>query len=349
MGYRELRRRYITLIERFGAQVLQALQGRANLIDTAGLDGRYWRALERRLETALLRLMLDPLMQMLARTVGQSEQAIERTVRRAQVLTPMQSESEWLDDPLLQAMASWVAQVWRGVAREVAEQVSTRVSQGLAGGETLDELMDAIAQMMGPQAEYRLERVVRTETTRAYNYGLVYHGLRYDEIGGYRYEVVVDDRTSPVCQPLAGKIVARARIEYLPPLHPNCRTVLVPILREQMPSDTGAYAQPQDFDSTARRFGAIPELLTVMRNPQSALESFSMAWQSSEHTLYEYCMSLTRSDERARDLVQETYLRARTRYYYYDPQYRFTQWVCGIARNLHQNQQSREKRLTAID
>jgi SPP1 gp7 family putative phage head morphogenesis protein len=113
-----------------------------------------------------------------------------------------------------------------GDAREVAREVSRR-----------------ILSVAGWQAE----RIARTELMRFYNlahYG-VYQSLPRGVVVGYEYSVVLDDRTSHVCRGLAGKRVEAHRLRHLPPFHPHCRTVLIPIFAAEQAEEGVAYVDPE--------------------------------------------------------------------------------------------------------
>lgn len=81
----------------------------------------------------------------------------------------------------------------------------------------------------------RLEAIVRTETTAAYNQGRLVEARQrgvVDRMRGMQYSAILDSRTTPVCQSLDGKIFAIGdpNLDKLdPPNHVNCRSVLVPI------------------------------------------------------------------------------------------------------------------------
>lgn len=76
-------------------------------------------------------------------------------------------------------------------------------------------------------------RLVRTEITYVHNQCSV---ERYQEMGLEEYEYVaeMDDRTSEICQELNGKVFKLSDAqpgENLPPMHPNCRSTIVPTVK----------------------------------------------------------------------------------------------------------------------
>lgn len=130
--------------------------------------------------------------------------------------------------------------------REVIRRVVQRAYlQGQDAREVSREVSRRILRVAGWQAE----RIARTELMRFYNlahYG-VYRSLPRGVVVGYEYSVVLDDRTSHVCRGLAGKRVEAHRLRHLPPFHPHCRTVLIPIFAEEQAEEGVAYVDPEEL------------------------------------------------------------------------------------------------------
>ena len=79
----------------------------------------------------------------------------------------------------------------------------------------------------------------------------------------------------------------------------------------------------------------------------STLE-FNEALIGLENNLTSFAMSFTRNHEDAKDLTQETMLKAITYRNYYTPQTNFKAWVFTIMRNLFINQYRRKVKSGAI-
>lgn len=100
-----------------------------------------------------------------------------------------------------------------------------------------------------PLAPYRLENVVRTNTTDAFNQGRVVQAREYsDVLHGMRYSSVIDDSTTEVCRLLDGYIIPLddpALDALVPPNHFNAlasgtlvRTLFGDVPIEQVTPDT---------------------------------------------------------------------------------------------------------------
>lgn len=121
-----------------------------------------------------------------------------------------------------------------------------------------DRELESALRSAGNWPLARVRTQIRTETSTMYNGGRFAHMAEDEAIVGYEYDVTQDDRTSDICEELVGVTVAKDDLTAVPPNHPNCRTVLVPIFEWQsgfqwsdpsgIPSPgEGNYAQYEGF------------------------------------------------------------------------------------------------------
>lgn len=111
------------------------------------------------------------------------------------------------------------------LARTVNQTIKTGISSGLSNR----DMAKRIASNM--DSGYKVaERLVRTESTNAYNQA---SKMGYEEVGinEYVYLSVLDNRTSDICSSLDGQVFKTAKavtgLNY-PPMHPNCRSTTIP-------------------------------------------------------------------------------------------------------------------------
>lgn len=97
-----------------------------------------------------------------------------------------------------------------------------------------------------PLSPHLLETIVRTYTTDAYNHGRLTEFTRPDLLffmEGFRYSAVLDERTTEVCRFLDGKVFKPedpTLRQLVPPLHFNCRSLIVPVV-------AGEDVPPEDY------------------------------------------------------------------------------------------------------
>ena len=58
-----------------------------------------------------------------------------------------------------------------------------------------------------------------------------------DQIGAYQWSAILDDKTCSMCESLDGTYFEPGDLvlaELKPPIHPNCRCILVAVLKEEL-------------------------------------------------------------------------------------------------------------------
>lgn len=131
--------------------------------------------------------------------------------------------------------------------KQLTEQVMTdslRQSAGDAAaaiaerGFGVRESIQALRPLFSQHADWQLERIARTEGATLYEVGRM---ARYREdplVQGWRFNAILDSRLCDVCEFYDGKEFDAEEGEYSPPLHPDCRCTLDPILFDETPSFT---------------------------------------------------------------------------------------------------------------
>jgi SPP1 gp7 family putative phage head morphogenesis protein len=137
----------------------------------------------------------------------------------------------------------WVSGVLRDDLTRKAQGLLTRAIQF---GEPLDDVVGKLADLFAPYilegvtpevvTPFRLETIVRTNMTEAYNMGRLADVHDPDMalyIEGVRYSAILDTRTTPICAFLHDKVFKPddPELDRLAPAnHFNCRSILVPVI-----------------------------------------------------------------------------------------------------------------------
>ncbi|OXS69845.1 minor capsid protein [Priestia filamentosa] len=105
------------------------------------------------------------------------------------------------------------------------------ITQGLIRGDGIEEMTKALQKEMNV-AKYASERVIRTETAYVMNQSTL---RAYKKSGFKQYEFTahIDERTSDKCKKKDGKVykIEEAKVGVnVPPLHPNCRSAILPVI-----------------------------------------------------------------------------------------------------------------------
>lgn len=188
-----------------------------------------------------VRAMLDRAWEAGSRDAG-AEMKAEMTVKKfdGSSFSP-RAATRWL-----RATAFWVAGILGDrVLADVKGIILNGLKTGTAGSVMAEQILDAFLPWLGDAdvirdeqqlQPWRLETIVRTNTTTAYNHGRLTEFvdpevLRF--VKGIRYSAILDERTTEVCRFLDGKVFKPTDPDLealLPPNHYNCRSIIVPIV-----------------------------------------------------------------------------------------------------------------------
>ena len=136
-----------------------------------------------------------------------------------------QEAIDWLD--------GYVPSLAGNLSQQVLEKVQEVISTSLISGSTLTERMKALREAgeeMREMSNRRIESIARTEITRADTLGRLSSMKGNEDVIGVEFSAVMDDRTTEICSSRHGLIMRLddPRLpENTPPLHVNCRSLLI--------------------------------------------------------------------------------------------------------------------------
>jgi SPP1 gp7 family putative phage head morphogenesis protein len=116
---------------------------------------------------------------------------------------------------------------------KLVNTLNTEIAQGMILGRSTQEMADRIAGAMGSSTSAAM-RIVRTETTAISTTAEI---ETYRQLGMKEYEYLstLDSRTSSVCRDMDGSTIKLEDINIgvnAPPLHPNCRSTIIPVVED---------------------------------------------------------------------------------------------------------------------
>lgn len=112
----------------------------------------------------------------------------------------------------------------------VRKNVKTQLIAAIKDGKPLSSVIDILDNRGRELSEIALERYARTKHTEVLNKGRLEFFDQSGVIAAYQYSAILDDVTSGICRSLNGKIF-KAGTQPIPPMHFNCRSLLVPITK----------------------------------------------------------------------------------------------------------------------
>jgi len=178
-------------------------------------------------------------MSRMAFTAGRRDlrREVSGAIAMAEPFTPI-AAARFMDERMF-----WISGVLRDDLTRKAQGLLTRAIQF---GEPLDDVVGKLADLFAPYilegvapevaTPFRLETIVRTNMTEAYNMGRLADVHDPDMalyIEGVRYSAILDTRTTPICAFLHDKVFKPddPELDRLAPAnHFNCRSILVPVI-----------------------------------------------------------------------------------------------------------------------
>ena len=126
--------------------------------------------------------------------------------------------------------------------REVLEKVRNAVAKGVYKGMPINERMELIRRVSDETkkfSDHRLETIARTETMRASNMGAITQMKQSEDVRGVEFSSVMDERVTDICERRNGlwlRLDDPNLPSNTPPLHPNCRSILIPVTSQEVSS-----------------------------------------------------------------------------------------------------------------
>lgn len=120
---------------------------------------------------------------------------------------------------------------------EISKKAQNILIEGLKNGASEGELMKLVRDAMTESSDKWLQSVIRTKTTDIYNNARRSYwetdDIAKQIVAAYQFSAIMDDRTSEICASLDQSVydVTDDVGRVTPPLHFNCRSILVPITK----------------------------------------------------------------------------------------------------------------------
>lgn len=141
---------------------------------------------------------------------------------------------------------------------ETSSRIRQTLSEGVDNGESIPKLRARIENVYEEATSYRAERIARTEVLRASNFATEEAYRQSGVVEAKEWLTAHDERVCPWCGPKDGEVIdlgssfaekgdtivgtnengKRVRLNIglmdvkAPPLHPNCRCTLIPVIKE---------------------------------------------------------------------------------------------------------------------
>lgn len=147
---------------------------------------------------------------------------------------------DWTDvlpEESLAWIGTYTPTLVRVLEESLLEKCREEISNGMRRGLTNEEVMRELSRTFDRFSQFRLETIVRTESMRAYNLGSIIGMKNARGVAGVEFLAILDERVTPQCEARNGmrlRLDDPHIINNTPPLHPRCRSVLIPILDDEV-------------------------------------------------------------------------------------------------------------------
>ena len=112
-------------------------------------------------------------------------------------------------------------------------RIQTKVKAGLAKGLTNDEIIKDVMKTT-KITEHQSKTLTRTSITRTQTDAMnQVMDANKEVLKGYMFTAILDGRTSPICSFHNGQVYEVGDNRYQPPLHWNCRSTMVPVVKDK--------------------------------------------------------------------------------------------------------------------
>lgn len=192
------------------------------------------------------------------------------TLMGQEALKLIEDDSSYIPRDLRPSIEANVRKFTRSMIDTDKEKMVDIIAQGLAEGKSVPQIKRQIADTFAEFSKVQAERITRTEVIRASNMGAIDAWESSGVVTGKQWLTAMDDRVDPLCSYMNGKVVdlkgryfrkgetlevgdVKTTFNYgsikEPPLHPNCRCTLLPILIGERAFDANTYMKVKSLEA----------------------------------------------------------------------------------------------------
>ena len=121
--------------------------------------------------------------------------------------------------------------IWKN-RQELGYSIKEEFQKGLIRGDSLQDMSNNLSNLLNSSYK-NMMRLVRTETCAIQSKATLDSFTDSGVVKKFEFSAFLDSRTSPQCREMDGKIIkiTKGMIgENIPPLHPNCRSCILPVI-----------------------------------------------------------------------------------------------------------------------
>lgn len=191
------------------------------------------------------------------------------------------NSEEWqevIPEEALNWLKDYVPKLAGVLSEDVLEKTREVLRDSMMRGTTLQERMKALRESSDTllkMTDARIESIARTEITRADSMGRLISMKGNEDVIGFEFSAIMDDRTTEMCAERHGLIMRLddPRVaENTPPLHVRCRSMLLSLTVYDYPDGVLTSHEFDEVPSGIQRENDIEEVRSLLGGIESAVE-----------------------------------------------------------------------------
>ncbi len=189
--------------------------------------------------------------------------------------------SEWhevIPEEAVRWLEGYVPKLAGSINEDVLTNVGSVIRESMMTGSTLQERMKALREssdVLQRMTDARIESIARTEITRADSMGRLISMKSNEDVIGVEFSAIMDDRTTEICSSRHGlfmKLDDPRLPENTPPLHVNCRSMLLSCTVYDYPDGMLTSHEFDEVQSGQQRAEDIAEVSRLLGGFENAVE-----------------------------------------------------------------------------
>ena len=170
----------------------------------------------------------------------------EKEARRALKEIGLENDFDF-NEELETSLKEYDLNLSEDITKTTSDDLANILKGARATGMSITEITERMSDYFDSSEKYRAERIARSETIRTSNNALQEAWIQSGVVEKKEWYTAMDERTCPYCKQMDGKIIdlkdsffkkgdtfIDLKLDYReikePPLHANCRCVLLPVL-----------------------------------------------------------------------------------------------------------------------
>ena len=167
----------------------------------------------------------------------------------------------------------------RDILKKTRDVILNSMQQGAPLAQRIKDLK-ASEPEIAAMTKHRIETIARTEITRADTMGRLIGMFNNRDVVGVEFSAILDDRTTKICAARHGLIMRLDDPKLpsnTPPLHPNCRSILLPATVYEYPDGVVTAHEFEEAPVSIQRTVDVEEINKLLESIRAHIDELKAA------------------------------------------------------------------------